>query len=140
MRFNIKFSFILILLLLLHFNCYSQLLKDDAIIFRNFKAFTRVGNSLNLIKSAEANTKITVSTQEIYTYITYESTLVGAGEQVYLISNISKKNESNKLICNIDCFNIGDREKKNMKFIFEYIDNRLTKVYLPFETGIMEFY
>ena len=81
-----------------------------------------------------------MSTQGIYTYITYESTLVGAGEQVYLISNVSKKNESNKLICNIDCFNIGLKEKINMKFIFEYTNNQLTKVYLPFETGIMEFY
>jgi hypothetical protein len=140
MRLNIKFSFILILLLLLHFSCYSQLLKDDAIIFRNFKVFEKVGNSLNLIKSAEANTKITVSTQEIYTYIKFESTLIGAGEQIYLISNISKKNESNKLICNIDCFNLADREKKNMKFIFEYNYNQLTKIYIPLDTGIMEFY
>jgi hypothetical protein len=139
MNTKIKFSLIL---MLINFIAYSQLLKDSDVTFRNFKAYSKVGSNLsgNLIKSGETNTKFSVSSIEINTFIAFETTLLGGGEQVYIVSNVTKENKSEKLICNIECRNGQDPQKKIVKFIFEYIDNKLTKVYFPISTGIVEFY
>lgn len=139
MSTKIKFSF---LFMLINFMGYSQLLKDSDVIFTNFKAYTKIGNNLSssLIKSGETNTKISVSSIKINTFIAFETTLLGGGEQVYIVSNVTKENKSEKLICNIECRNGQDPQRKIVKFIFEYIDNKLTKVYFPSSTGIVEFY
>ena len=86
---------------------YSQLLNDSDVIFRNFKAYKKVGDNLSgsLIKSGETNTKISVSSIEITTYIAFETTLLGGGEQVFIISNVAKENESGKTTCYIECRN-----------------------------------
>ncbi len=130
-----------LIIILTSFLSYSQLLKDSDIIFRNFKAYSKVGNNLTgkLVKTGEANTKISVSSIEINTFIAIETTLIG-GEQVYIVRNVNKEIKSEKLICNIECYNGQDPQKKLVKYIFEYVDNKLTKVYFPLESGIMEFY
>lgn len=132
----------LLLFLLINFVSYSQLLNDSDVIFRNFKAYKKVGDNLSgsLIKSGETNTKISVSSIEITTYIAFETTLLGGGEQVFIVSNVAKENESGMTTCYIECRNGLDPERKIVKFIFEYIDNKLTKVYFPTTTGIVEFY
>lgn len=136
-----KFKLSLILFLF-NFICYSQLLKDTDVIFRNFQAFSVVENNLagKLIKSGETNTKISVSTIDINTFIALESTLIGGGEQVYIVSNVFKNNKKEKLICEIECWNGQDREKKKVKFIFEYINDKLTKIRFVLPKGIVEFY
>lgn len=108
---KIKFS---LLFILINFMAYSQLLKDSDVIFTNFKAYTKVGNNLSgsLIKSGETNTKISVSSIKINTFIAFETTLLGGGEQVYIVSNVTKENKSEKLICNIECRNGQDPQRK----------------------------
>jgi hypothetical protein len=134
-----KFS---LFFMLINIMAHSQLLKDSDVIFTNFKAYAKVGNNLtgNVIKSGETNTKIFVSSIKINTFIAFETTLLGGGEQVYIVSNVTKEIKSEKLICNIECRNGQDPQRKIVNFIFEYIDNKLTKVYFPSSTGIVEFY
>jgi hypothetical protein len=134
---------IIVFLTFISFTSYSQLLKETKILFTHFKAIEKVNNSLlngNIIKEGEGNTSIKISNIGINTYIAFESTVVKIPEQVYIVSNIVKVNEDEKLVCDVEAYNGQDPDRKNVRFVLVYANGILEQFIMPVSNYVMQYY
>lgn len=135
----------LIILLFISQPNYSQILPDIDVAFKNFNGYSSVGNNRfgKKIKSGEAYSKIYLSSVENATFFSFQTSLIDAGEQVFKVSNVEKEKTENKLVYLVEAFNANDpnKNKKVVKFIFEYIDNKLIRFFfLVSDDSTIEFY
>lgn len=135
---------LIIFLLITQLN-YSQILPDVNVNFKNFNGYTTVDKDRfgKKIKSGEAYSKIYLSSVENATFFSFQTSLIDAGEQVFKVSNVEKEKTGNRLVCLVEAFNANDpnKNKKVVKFIFEYIDNKLVRLYFFIsDNNTIEFY
>lgn len=134
---------LLIITLFVYFSTYSQLLPNSNVIFKNFKGYSRVEKNLfgNIVKTGQANTSVYISSVDINTFFSIESTLFGGGQD-FKVSNVNTELINGKLLYNVEAYDAQDSNSNNkiFKFIFEYFENKLIRVFLLTEKGALEVY